>query len=105
MPPEQALGKSVDAHTICGASAVLYYESLAGRPPFVRNSSMDVLHAITSEALPSLRAIRADLPALAEHIVSRALEKDCKLRYQRAAEMETDLKRLARDLDPGRASV
>jgi eukaryotic-like serine/threonine-protein kinase len=103
MSPEQALGKGVDARTDLWSLGVLYYESLAGRPPFVRNSSIDVLHAITSEPLPSIRAIRPELPALAEHIVNRALEKDRDLRYQRAAEMETDLKRLARDLDPGLA--
>ena len=105
MSPEQALGKSVDARTDLWSLGVLYYESLAGRPPFVRNSSIDVLHAITSEPLPSIRSIRPELPPLAEHIVNRALEKDCDLRYQRAAEMETDLKRLSRDLDPGRASA
>ena len=104
MSPEQALGKGVDARTDLWSLGVLYFESLAGRPPFVRNSSIDVLHAITSEPLPSIRAIRPELPPLAEHIVSRALEKDRDLRYQRAAEMETDLKRLARDLDPGLAS-
>ena len=49
--------------------------------------------------------IRPELPPLAEHIVNAALEKDRDLRYQRAAEMETDLKRLARDLDPGLVSV
>jgi serine/threonine protein kinase len=105
MSPEQALGKSVDARTDLWSLGVLYYESLAGRPPFVRNSSIDVLHAITSEPLPSIRAVRPELPPLAEHIANRALEKDCDLRYQRAAEMETDLKRLARDLDPGWASA
>ncbi len=101
MSPEQALGKSVDARTDLWSLGVLYYESLAGRPPFAGNSSLDVLHAITTEPLPSIRAIRPELPPLAEHIVTRALEKDCDLRYQRAVEMETDLKRLARDLDPG----
>jgi eukaryotic-like serine/threonine-protein kinase len=105
MSPEQALGKSVDTRTDLWSLGVLYYESLTGRPPFVRNSSIDVLHAITSEPLSSIRAIRPELPLLAEHIVNRALEKDCNLRYQRAAEMETDLKRLARDLDPGLASA
>jgi eukaryotic-like serine/threonine-protein kinase len=101
MSPEQALGKSVDARTDVWSLGALYYESLTGRPPFVRKSSIDVLRAITTEPLPSIQAIRPELPALAEHIVTRALEKDCDLRYQRATEMETDLKRLTRDLDPG----
>jgi Tol biopolymer transport system component/tRNA A-37 threonylcarbamoyl transferase component Bud32 len=105
MSPEQALGKGVDARTDLWSLGVLYYELLAGRPPFSGNNSLDVLHAITGAPLPSIRAIRPELPLLAEHIVSRALEKDCDLRYQRAAEMETDLKRLTRDLNPMLASV
>ena len=105
MSPEQALGKSVDARTDLWSLGVLYYESLAGRPPFSANNSLDVLHAITGAPLPSIRAIRPELPPLAEHIVTRALEKDCDLRYQRAVDMETDLKRLSRDLDPGRLSA
>lgn len=105
MSPEQALGKNVDARTDLWSLGVLYYESLAGRPPFGRSSSLGVLHAITATPTPSIRAIRPELPPLAEHTVSRALEKDCDLRYQRAAEVETDLKRLARDLDPGRVST
>jgi len=46
------------------------------------------------------RSVRTDAPALAEHIVGRALEKDCGLRYQRASDVATDLKRLVRDLEP-----
>jgi len=105
MSPEQALGKPVDARTDLWSLGVLYYESLSGRPPFVGNNSLDVLHAIAGAPLPSIRSIRPELPPLAEQIVNRSLEKDSDLRYQRAAEMETDLKRLARDLDPGLASV
>ena len=105
MSPEQALGKSLDARTDLWSLGVLYFESLAGRPPFGGTNSLDVLRAITSEPLPSIRAIRPELPALVEHIVNRSLERDCDLRYQRAAEIETDLKRLARDLDPGLASA
>ncbi len=105
MSPEQALGKGVDTRTDLWSLGVLYYESLAGRPPFAGNNSLDVLHAITGAPLPSIRTIRPELPPLVEHIVSRALEKDRDLRYQRAEEMETDLKRLTRDLDPGLVSV
>ncbi len=105
MSPEQALGKSVDARTDLWSLGVLYFESLVGRPPFAGNNSLNVLHAITATPTPSIRTFRPELPLLAEHIVNRALEKDCDLRYQRAAEMETDLKRLARDLNPGLASV
>ena len=104
MSPEQALGKGVDARTDLWSLGVLYFESLTGRTPFVGNNSLDVLHAITSAPLPPIRSIRPELPPLAEHIINRSLEKDCDLRYQRAAEMETELKRLARDLDPGPAS-
>jgi serine/threonine protein kinase/Tol biopolymer transport system component len=105
MSPEQALGKSVDARTDLWSLGVLYFESLTGRRPFVGTGSLDVLRAITAAPLPSIRALSPELPLLAEHIVNRSLEKDRELRYQRAAEMETDLKRLTRDLDPERAFV
>jgi Tol biopolymer transport system component len=100
MSPEQALGRSLDARTDLWSLGALYYESLAGRPPFRGESSLAVLHAITAEAVTPLVQVRPDAPALAEHIVTRALEKDPELRYQRAADVETDLKRLMRDLEP-----
>ena len=76
MSPEQALGNGVDARTDIWSLGVLYYESLAGRPPFAGNNSLDVLHAITGAPLPSIRSIRPELPPLAEHVVTRALEKE-----------------------------
>ena len=101
MSPEQALGKSVDARTDLWSLGVVYYQCLTGRPPFQGDSSIGVLHAITTEPYAAVREVRADVPPLAEHIVGRALEKDCALRYQRAADVATDLKRLVRDLEPG----
>jgi len=100
MSPEQALGKSVDARTDLWSLGVVYYQCLAGRPPFQGDSSIGVLHAITAEPYAAVRSVRADAPPLAEHIVGRALEKDCGLRYQRASDVATDLKRLVRDLEP-----
>jgi Tol biopolymer transport system component len=97
MSPEQALGRKVDERTDLWSLGVLYYESLAGRPPFRGSGTLAVLHAITGRPPAPLREIQPDLPPLAEHIVTRALEKDCELRYQRAADLRTDLQRLIRD--------
>ncbi|HTW79599.1 MAG TPA: protein kinase [Terracidiphilus sp.] len=101
MSPEQALGRSVDARTDLWSLGVVYYQCLTGQPPFRGESSIEVLHAITAETYTALRSVRTDAPPLAEHIVGRGLEKDCGLRYQRASDVATDLKRLMRDLEPG----
>jgi hypothetical protein len=45
------------------------------------------------------------LPVKLEEIINKALEKDRKLRYQSAAEMAVDLKRLQREIDSGRTGV
>ena len=101
MSPEQALGKSVDARTDLWSLGSVYYQCLTGRPPFEGSSSIGILHAITTEPYAAVSTVRADVPALAEHIVGRSLEKDCELRYQRAADVTTELRRLVRDLEPG----
>jgi len=101
MSPEQALGYSLDARTDLWSLGALYYESLAGRPPFQGKNNIAILHAITAQPVATLGDIRPKLPPLAEHIVARALEKDPELRYQRAADVETDLRRLIREFsDP-----
>jgi eukaryotic-like serine/threonine-protein kinase len=97
MSPEQALGRKVDARTDLWSLGVLFYESLTGRPPFQGHSSIGTLHAITDQPPAQLREVLPHVPPLAEHIVTRALEKDCELRYQHAADLRTDLQRLMRD--------
>ncbi len=47
--------------------------------------------------------LNPDLPVKLEDIINKALEKDRNLRYQHAADIRTDLQRLKRDTDTGRA--
>ena len=105
MSPEQAQGMSLDARTDLWSLGVTYYELLAGAAPFQAGSSLAILRAITEEAFPPLRGARADAPVLAQQIVERALEKDRDLRYQHARDFASDLRRVLRDLEPGRATV
>ncbi len=100
MSPEQALGQTVDARTDLWSLGALYYESLAGTAAVPGQQQHDRSRTITSQPATPLQAVRADVPALAEHIVTRALEKKPELRYQRAADIETDLRRMMRDLSP-----
>jgi serine/threonine protein kinase len=100
MAPEQAIGQKADVRSDLWSLGVTYYESLAGAAPFQGGSSLAILRAITDEAVPALREARADVPVLAEQIVERALQKDPELRYQRARDFATDLRRVKRDLEP-----
>src|SRR5205823_3085833 len=62
-----------------------------------------IFGAILHEAPISPLQLSPDLPAKMEEIIEKALEKDRDLRYQSAAEIRTDLKRLHRDTTSGRS--
>ena len=84
--------------------AVLY-EMATGMQAFSGPSSAAIFHAILGLAPASPLSLNPRLPLEFERIVSKALEKDRNLRYQHAADILTDLKRLKRDTDSGRAPV
>ena len=84
--------------------AVLY-EMATGRMAFSGNTAAVIHDAILNRAPTPLTQANSSLPPGLELIVNKALEKDRRLRYQHAADIRTDLQRLKRDSDSGRASA
>jgi len=105
MSPEQARGEELDTRTDLFSFGALLYEMATGRVAFPGKSAAVIYEAILNRTPTPLNRANPKLPPELERIVNKALEKDCKLRYQSAAEIRTDLQRLKRDSESGRLAV
>jgi len=105
MSPEQARGEPLDARTDLFSFGAVLYEMATGKQAFFGNSSAAIFHAILGLAPASPLSLNPRLPLEFERIVSKALEKERNLRYQDAADILTDLKRLKRATDSGHSPV
>ncbi len=105
MSPEQARGEELDARTDLFSLGALLYEMATGRMAFPGNTAAIIYEAILNRAPIPLLRLNPELPPKLEDIVNKALEKDRKLRYQNAVDIQTDLQRLKRGADSARVSA
>ena len=104
MSPEQARGESLDTRSDLFSFGAVLYEMCAGRGPFTGATWAVVVNGILSETPPAPSIFADGIPSELDRIILKALEKDRERRYRDVAEISSDLRILARDLESGRLS-
>jgi DNA helicase II / ATP-dependent DNA helicase PcrA len=102
MAPEQLLGQRVDRRCDVFSFGVVLCEMLTGKAPFVHENRIDTMHAILHRDPQFPGDNRSQLPSDVQRVLTKALAKAPKERYQSIEDLASELKQIKRDLDLGK---
>ncbi len=105
MAPEQARGEPLDSRTDLFSFGAMLYEMATGQRPFAGETAAMIFDAILNRMPPSPAHINSHVTPELGRIIEMALEKNRSARYQTAAALRSDLQRLRRQLESGRAAA
>src|SRR4029453_4402600 len=105
MSPEQARGQELDARSDVFSLGAVLYQMITGRPPFEGETPAVIFDGILNRDPAPIAERAPEIPARLQDVIPTALEKDRDLRYQSAAEIRAELKRIKRDAGSGRAAT
>src|SRR5205807_8118068 len=101
MSPEQARGEELDARSDLFSLGAVLYQTVTGKQPFPGSTSAVVFDNILRNSAIAPVSLKPEIPGELERILNKALEKDRDVRYQDAASLRADLKRLQSEIDAG----
>jgi eukaryotic-like serine/threonine-protein kinase len=105
MSPEQVRGEEIDARSDLFSLGIVLYEAATGQRPFVGKNRVLMMNAVLNAKPVAPSSANRAAPAALDAIILKALEKDRSTRYQQASDIRTDLRRLKRDIESGRAAA
>ena len=103
MSPEQVRAMELDARTDLFSFGAVLYEMATGKIPFEGSSAGEICGAILHQNPTPASQLNAKVSGEVEALINKAMEKDRNLRYQHAADLRTDLRRMKRDMESGRS--